>query len=123
MIMKFLLDANFLLAPVQFRVDIYSELARFGKHELYTLSLVLEELERMASGHSRKSRQAKLALALAKKAHVTVIQARGQADKAILRIAKGKFVVCTQDTALKSRLRKSKIPVVTIRQKKYLAIE
>ena len=47
--MKFLLDTNFLMIPGKFKVDVFSELEKFGKPELYTVSAVVRELEKKGS--------------------------------------------------------------------------
>lgn len=59
---KIILDTNFLLIPVKFGVDVYSELERLvpQKHELVTLPCVLSELGNLA----RKNRKLKLALSI-----------------------------------------------------------
>lgn len=116
--MKFLLDTNFLTIPGQFKVDVFSELFRLGKVELYTLNLVVKELETIKSKHS------KLGLELIKKNNVQVLHAEGNTDKEIIRAAKeNNFVVCTQDKELISLLKKNNIKVVYLRQKKYLEMK
>jgi len=116
--MKFLLDANFLTIPGEFKVDIFTELFHFGKPELFTLDLVVKELETIKSKHTR------LGLQLLKKHKVKILKAVGVTDKEIERIAKeNNFVVCTQDKKLISDLQKSGIKVVYLRQKKYLEIK
>jgi len=123
--MKFLLDTNFILIPAQFRVDVYSELSGFGKPELYTIDLVLKELEKLIHSRGKKSRQAKMALLRLKKEGVKIlITGARQADAAIVKIAsQKKFTVCTQDRALAKRLKAKKVPVVTLRQKRYLVMK
>ena len=113
--MKFLLDTNFLLIPVQFKVDIFSELTRFGKPELYTLDLVKRELERL------KSKQSKIALELIKKKKVKILKTSGRnTDSEIIKEAGKGFTVCTQDRNLIKELKSKKISVISLRQKKYL---
>jgi rRNA-processing protein FCF1 len=55
--MKFLLDANFLMIPGKFRVDVFKELEKFGKPDLYTLDLVVKELSKQSSGSPLSSRK------------------------------------------------------------------
>ncbi len=114
--MKFLLDANFLTIPGQFKVDVFRELEEFGKPELYTLNLVVKELEKL------KSRHARLALGLVKKEGVKILFSKtSNTDREIVRIAsKGGFVVCTQDKKLIEKLKKKGISVVSLRQKRLL---
>jgi len=116
--MKFLLDTNFLVIPGQFKVDVFSELKKFGTPELFTLDLVMKELETIKSKHS------KLALQLLKQNEVKIINASGNTDKAIETVAKENgFVVCTQDKKLISKLQESGIAVVYLRQKRVLEMK
>lgn len=118
--MKFLLDANFLMIPGALKIDVLRELQKFGKPELYTLDLVARELESLSQGQGRDARAARFALELVKSRNIRILKSQETAaDKELLRIAKG-FVVCTQDSALRKRLRARKIHVVYLRQGKYL---
>jgi rRNA-processing protein FCF1 len=119
---KFLLDTNFLLIPARFRVDIFSELTKFGKPELFTLDLVLKELHALAGKGGKVAGQARVALLQTRKELVMVLCAtRENTDQELARIAKEKsLVVCTLDRALARLLKKEKIPVIILRQKKYL---
>ncbi len=120
--MKFLLDTNFLLAVGQFRLDVFSELRNFGKLELYTLDLIVKELEKISEGRGRDSRHAKLALLLIGKKNVKVLKTENRnTDSEIERVASEKdMTVCTQDRALIRKLKARKADVIIIRQKKYL---
>ena len=114
--MKFLLDANFLMIPGKFKVDVFSELERFGRPELYTLDLVVKELEKM---------HANLALIFIKKKKIKILKTKSKnvknTDKEIIRIAKEKgVVVCTQDKKLILKLKKENVAIVSLRQRKYL---
>lgn len=119
---RFLLDANFLLLPGQFRVDVFEQLGEFGSGQLYTLNLVIKELEKLTRGRGRSAAHARTALQLVKTRGVKILHARGRgADAAIKRLAgKGYYIVCTQDRALIKSLKKKKVHVITLRQKKYL---
>lgn len=120
--MKFLLDTNFLLIPVQFHVDIFSELQNFGKPPFYTLRQVVSELEKLSSDKTKTSRAASLTLLLLKREGVKILSSSSKtADSAIIETAATKnFAVCTQDKALIKKLHSRHVPVVTLRQKKYL---
>jgi rRNA-processing protein FCF1 len=119
---RFLLDANFIMIPVQFKVDVYEELRKFGNPQIYTLDLVLKEVGEI--------RGAALALELFAKAGGNVIETRERpndmernevTDDQIIKFSDGgNFVVCTQDTELQDRLKAKKIKVVFLRQKRFL---
>lgn len=113
--MKFLLDTNFLVIPASLRVDIFKLLEEFGKPEFFTLNLCLEEL--------KKTPWEKLTKEIIKKKGVRIEDTRegSSADFELGRIAREKkMAVCTQDRELISRLKFGKIPVITLRQNRYL---
>jgi len=122
--MKFLLDANFLLIPAKFKVDIFFELTRFGKPELCTLDLVVGELKKTASGKGADARHAKLALTLIEKKNVRILKTKHRnTDQEIERIAaEHNMVVCTLDRQLIKKLKAEEIPVVSLRKKKRLEL-
>jgi rRNA-processing protein FCF1 len=120
--MKFLLDTNFLLIPGRFRVDVFREMEAFGKPELYTIDLVVKELERLAKGRGRDSKSARLGLELIRKKEVEVLKGcAGSADLELERLASEQdFAVCTQDRALQERLRNEGVVVIFLRQGRFL---
>ena len=124
--MKFILDANFLLLPGRLKVDIYAELRQFeGKRELYTLDLVLAELQRLSEKKSKSGRDAALALTLMKAYHIEILPTQSQdTDSELIEAAdQHQAVVCTQDFPLRKRLHERQLPVVYLRQKKHLILE
>lgn len=120
--MKVLLDTNFFLIPGKYKVDIFSELTRFGKPELYTLDLVVLELKKLASGRGRDSRHARLALTLLEKKNVRVLATKNKnTDQELERIAAEEdFTVCTQDLILGRRLLREEIRVIVLKGRKVL---
>lgn len=114
------------MIPHQFRVDIVSELQRlFPTHELLVPSFVIGELEgirRHSGGDARIA--ASIGLALARRPPFRVVDEKlreGESvDDALLRISD---VLCTADRELRERARSQGIPVVYLRQKKYLAVD
>lgn len=119
--MKFLLDTNSLLIPGKFKLDIFRELEKFGKPELYTLELIIQELEKISQGSGPDSRHAKLGLGLINKKKVKVLESQGNTDSEIIRIAlKEGMFVCTQDRELIKKLRDRGVKIISLRQKKYL---
>jgi len=123
--MKFLLDTNFLLAPFQFKVDVYRGLNEIAKAELFTLDLVIQELEKIAAGRGKTARYAYMAIHQLEKEGVHIIHTKPRStrrtDAVLVKIAKKEMLtVCTQDRGLISRLKKAKVPVVSMRQKRVL---
>ncbi|HLD42175.1 MAG TPA: hypothetical protein VJB06_04000 [archaeon] len=120
--MAFLLDTNFLLIPGQFGVDIFKELEKFGKLEVYTIDLVIGELERLAAKKGKDSKAAKLGLTLIKEKNVAILQSEEKkTDRELERLSKD-YVVCTQDKEIIKKLRQIKGKTISLRQKKYLVL-
>jgi rRNA-processing protein FCF1 len=111
------LDANALLMPFQFKVNIDKELKRlFGEIPVFIPSSVLGELSSIVD------KDAKSALALARKYHIVETELRG--DDAVLSIAEERSAaVLTNDRELISRLRKERIPVIRLRSERYLVVD
>lgn len=116
-----LLDANALMVPEQFGVDIFSEMLRLGYSECLVPGPVLRELryltERADKGHEKVA--AKVALGLAERCEV--ISSGENADIALEDLAiREKAAVFTNDRELKKRLIRRGITVIYLRQGRYL---
>jgi len=110
------LDANALMMPFQFRVNVDMELKRlFGDLPVVVPSSVLGELS------GSKGAAGKAAVALARKYEVVTTDLRG--DDAVLDVAKRlSAAVVTNDRGLIRRLRAENIPVVRLRSERYLEL-
>ena len=113
------LDANALMLPFQFRVNLEAELRRLlGDHEIFVPSAVVEELR----GLSKSVREARGAQKLAER--FRVLDVPGVADDAILEAANRlKAAVVTNDAALLRRLRDARIPRIFLRSRSHLVVE
>ena len=127
--MKIILDANFLLIPSQFKVDIFTGLMNLlnQRFDPVLLSTTYQELLRLAEQASPKLRKnASLALRLVKKCRLIHVK-RGLTetpDDVIVRLAKEwKCPVATNDVILRKRLRKENVPTIFLRQRAYLEAE
>ena len=124
--MKFLLDTSFLMIPGKHGVDIFEGLREFGQPELYTLSRVIDELEKhVAEGSGKEKKTAKLALAFIERFNIKIIvtnKKEKNTDDSLFKRG-NKFIVCTQDRELAERVREYGGKVVFLRQKKYLAMD
>jgi len=127
---KIIIDTNFLMIPSEFGVDIFSELENMGKNELYVLEETLDELKNIIGTQGgNPGKAAKLGLELIKHKKVNIIPSENitekhkNVDAIIIGTAKkGDFTVATQDTALKAKLRQNNVPLIILRQKKYLKL-
>jgi hypothetical protein len=124
---KILLDTNFLLIPVQFKVDIFSEIERimFEPYKLYIIDKTIDELNKIAANRKQKLKNrkaAKLGLQLIKAKKVNIIKTEEDryADDIIAGLEG--FIVATQDIELKRRLRAKKVKIITLRSKKKLIL-
>ena len=127
--LKVILDSNALLVPLQFKIDVFSDLERLlnRSFEVILLSSVKRELEALARKGSPKMRKnASYALKLAKKCRYVEVNfpASELTDDVIVKIAEEwKSPVFTNDRQLKQRLRDISVPVIYLRQKSRLDID
>ncbi len=127
--LKIIIDSNALFIPLQFKIDIFSELERLiGKNfELILISPIKEELQTLTEKSSPKTRKnATFALSIAEKCKY--VKVRGKplelTDDAILRIARQwNAPVFTNDKLLRERLRDISVPVIYVREKSRLEID
>ena len=127
--LKVILDSNALLVPLQFKIDVFSDLERLlnRSFEVILLSSVKRELEALARKGSPKMRKnASYALKLAKKCRYVEVDfpASELTDDVIVKLAEEwKSPVFTNDRKLKQRLRDISVPVIYVRQKSRLEID
>ncbi len=123
-----LLDTNFLLIPIRFRVDILQELERLLVNpRIVVPSPVVDEL-RALSQRRKISEQKEADFALRIVERCEVIEAEPLPDESvddlILRVASEQgLIVGTTDGGLRRRLRDRGVPVVYLRQRSFLDIE
>lgn len=115
--MKILLDTNFIITCLKFRIDLFSEMTRIidEKYDIYVIDKTLDELRKLKS---------KISLQLIDKFKVKIIKTEENldVDSLILKIANEEMIVATQDKELKKSLKEKKIRILTIRKKQYLMI-
>jgi rRNA-processing protein FCF1 len=115
--LKVIVDTNGLMVQAQFGVDVLDELGRLGYDECVLPSAVLDELETLGKKVKGADKVAvTVSLALAKRCRV--VEASGNADDVILRLAKELGAdVFTNDAGLRKRLKKEGIKTVFMRSK------
>mgnify|MGYP001570735725 FL=1 len=123
---KIILDTNFLMIPLQFRVDIFSELERIChfNYKLCIFEQSVDELSNIAEKQKGKSRNAaQFALKLIRLKDIGVLKAEGRSvDIMLLKNADKDTVIATQDRLLKKKLLEKGVSVIILRQKKYLQL-
>ncbi len=117
---KIILDTNFLLTALKFKVDIFSEINRICdfNYKIFVLDKNLDELKNI------KVKESKLALALILSKNLNIIKTKKDknVDNLILDLANNDYIVATQDKLLKQKLKQKNIKIITLRQKKYLIL-
>ena len=111
-----LLDANALMMPFQFPIDLEGELVRlFGQVTAKVPSSVLRELERLAPANATAKAARRFA------ARFPVLEVEGEGDDALLALARTEgAAVLTNDKALRRRVREAGLPVVFLRERSRL---
>ncbi|MBN2203123.1 MAG: hypothetical protein JW700_02985 [Candidatus Aenigmarchaeota archaeon] len=119
--MKAVLDTNFLVSAMNFKVDVLLELRGY---EVCMTQPVIEELEAIASGNDKDAVSARLSLKLVEDKNLEIIKTKEkEADYSLLEMAKQGFAVATQDKRLKEKLKIVGSEIIFIRQKKYVVFE
>jgi rRNA-processing protein FCF1 len=123
---RVLLDANALMMPVQFGVDVLEEIRwLIGSYEPVTLVDVQHELEGLAQGRGEDAAAARVGLSLTSRCTIIRdVPSVGTVDERIAEYAeKENCIVATNDRGLRRRLLRMGIDVITLRKKKTLEIE
>ena len=127
--LKIIVDSNALFVPLQYKIDIFTQLPQLLNRniQLILLSQVKHELETLTQNAPPKTQKnAAFALQLAQKCkYVKVPEDPNEpTDNAILRIAKKwNTPVFTNDKQLKQKLRDISMPVIYVRAKSRLQID
>lgn len=115
--MKVIVDTNGFMVQAQFGVDVLDELGRLGYDECIVPSCVLDELKTLEKKVRGKDRAA-LAVAAALAKRCKAVESPGNADDAIVRLAKELGAdVFTNDAELRKRLRGEGVKTVFMRSK------
>lgn len=121
---KVILDANFLMQQFQFDVDIESEIRRLvmGDYEIMVPTIVEKELRGLARNKGKTGMKARMALEFSKR--FKRIELEGPtADDALLGLNESYVIICTNDKVLKENVKGKGVPVIYLRQKRFLEIE
>lgn len=116
MVRAVVLDANALLMPFQFRINIDAEIARLlGDVPVLVPSSVIDELSNL------EDKEAKAAAALASKYEVVKTDMRGD-DGVVDAALQLSAAVVTNDRELISKLKSRRIPILRLRSGRYLVL-
>lgn len=124
---KIVLDTNFLLIPVQFKVDIFSEIEKIClfRYNLYIIDKTFDELKNIIETQNMKSREAaKVALMLIKHKKIDVIKTgEGKPDDLIADLMGKDWILATQDAELRKRASQKGASVIVLRSRKHLMVK
>jgi len=119
--MRIILDTNFLIDCIRFKIDLKFELAG---NELFILDSIMSEIEKVAERETKESSLAKLALAYIKKKDLKILKPKEKnTDLSLLNYSKRGYVIATHDKVLKNKIKKEGGKVTFIRQKRYVVFE
>lgn len=123
---RIIIDTNFLLIPIQFGVDIFSEIDRICNfnYKIFIFDKSIDELKNIAKKQSQKHKKAaEFALKLIMLKSIGMIKSgQRDVDSLILEGIDDNTIVATQDIKLRNELLKKGVPVIILRQKKYLQL-
>lgn len=122
---KIILDSNFLIDCLKFKVDFLEEMEKLVEEpfEILILKNVLKELENMSKKKSREGRYAKLSLRLIKEKNFKIIESSSEnTDNDIISSSDENTIVATNDKELRKALKLLGIKNIYLRAKKYLDI-
>jgi rRNA-processing protein FCF1 len=124
---KLLVDTNFLLVPVRFKLDIFeeSENAVNDLVNFYVSSRVLDEI-RILKDRSKGSfvRQLRLAEKLAENCTIIEDNSLTMVDQSLIDLAISEgMILGTTDAELRQKARNAGIKVVYLRQKSHLVLD
>jgi len=126
--LRVVLDTNFLMLPLRFGVDLRSEIGRvlLASFTLATTPAVVDELKRLRTQvRPAEVKDVDFALALTERIDKVddTLREGEEVDDQLLRIGGDGYIVATTDAELRKRLRARSIPVIFLRQSRYLAVE
>ena len=124
---KVILDTDFLVHCATVKVDYIEELKRIldFNYKVFIIDKTLDELDNIIENQKGKAKaDAKLAKAILKANKILKIKTKKDriVDDLILGVADKDTVVATMDADLKRRLKQKSVPIIVIRQKKYLKL-
>jgi rRNA-processing protein FCF1 len=124
MTLRILLDTNFLLNMLRYKVDfsIFDNLEE--KVDLFISSETLRELKSVANRKTKEGRLALMALKLIESQKINVVQSlKKVVDEDLLALAKKEgFIVATNDKDLKEKLKKENVRIAYLRNKKKIEV-
>jgi rRNA-processing protein FCF1 len=124
MTLRILLDTNFLLDMIRYKVDFSSFDNLEEKADLFISSETLREIKSVANRKTKEGRLAIVALKLIESQKIKIVQSlKKDVDEDLLELAKKEgFIVATNDKDLKEKLKKENVRIICLRNKKKIEV-
>lgn len=126
LMLNIILDTNFLLLPIQSKIDIFNELNNivYNRYQICIIKNIIDELNKISKEEKNNDKKAaKFALMLLKSKKVKIIkrESNKNTDDLLFELAKKeKFIIATQDKNLRERLTQEGLPSLGIRQNRVI---
>jgi len=123
---QIVLDTNFIMYCLAFKIGIKSELARICdfNYTLCILSASLRELEKLIKeGEYFERKRADLAMQFIRKSALKVLPLDGYADELLEGLDKAQNIIATQDFRLRKKLKAKGFKTIVIRQKSHFEFQ
>ncbi|OGI12630.1 hypothetical protein A3K64_03430 [Candidatus Micrarchaeota archaeon RBG_16_36_9] len=119
--MKIILDTNFLVDFIRFKINFESE---FIGNDMFVLDSTIYEIEEITKRKSTEASLAKLALEYVKRKGLKILKSKEtNTDSSLLEYSKEGYAIATHDRVLKNRIKKAGGKIIFIRQKRYVVFE
>lgn len=117
---RLILDANFLLLPFQFNINLFDEFDRIlGEYQAYTLDRTLGEATSIEKG-----KYSSLVKKLIDKKPIEIISKKNESNESVddllFELGTRGYIICTNDKGLKKKLNNRDLPVISMRNKTHL---
>src|SRR3989344_2458287 len=110
---RVVLDTNFLIIALEFRIDIFQELSRVldVRFNVYILDKTINELEKLINKPKVNQFTINLVKSFIKRKNIKILRTsrNGYVDDLILSLKPGNLIVATQDKELKRKLKEKNI--------------
>jgi len=124
MTLKILVDTNFLIDMLRYKLDFSIFETLEENVELFISSETLREIKSMANRKTKEGRLAMVALKLIETQKIKIVQSlKKEVDEDLLELAKKEgFIVATNDKDLKEKLKKENVRIICLRNKKKIEV-
>ena len=102
---KVLLDTNFLLTMVRYKIRGLEELQEKGFSDLYTMSGVIGEIEALSKGNKKIKNEAAIVKQILKNNNVRILESTNPNIDADLLEKSAEYVIATNDKALRDKIK------------------